>query len=235
MEVRKVKDFRSNGVFLSYPQIVVKLNIGRKWGLEAICKALRNPISLHIIQQFAYIVQSAQLKGGKLENRVDQSLPFKSKQLKECISLRALRMQCLNGKILLSILRRKQTALRCAVLGLVDANKVKLLRLSISMHPYLFLWFFFCSNGVLELLWKFGPQRLSYSQMTAQVNILRALPDYIPEGPERVQSSVGCTAGKEVHPPVIRCTGGARLLPSPCPIGLSPATPTETLLFMEGC
>lgn len=48
MEVRKIKDFKSNGVVLSYPQMVVKQNIGRKWGLEAICKALGESY------QFAY-------------------------------------------------------------------------------------------------------------------------------------------------------------------------------------
>lgn len=65
--------------------------------------------------------------------------------------------------------------------------------------------------------------------MTSLLNTLQVLPDYVPEGPELVQSPMVCTAGEKV-----RCTGVARP-PQSTAYGVSPAIPPEALLFMDGC
>lgn len=102
------------------------------------------------------------------------------------------------------------------------------------MHPNFYL---FCSNGVLELLLsKPGlPQRPSHLWETAWVRILQMLVDHGQQGLEPVHRSCRLHCQYWGLSAYYLMYKGDPLLLGPLVYGADPSTPTEALLFMDGC
>lgn len=98
---------------------------------------------------------------------------------------------------------------------------------SSSYHSNEFKLVYFCSNGVLELLWKARhPQKLSHMRVTAKVGALKVLLDHSQEGLELVTD---CT--DSVYYLMHRW---ARFLPGILGVVLDPTVPTEAFFFFCG-